>query len=207
MKQYIIVGLTGQSGARKTMVSKLFLGDGFAVIDCDVVARKVTEKGSDCNKMLAEFFPQCFDVEFSLDRRKMAEMVFSDKDKLDILNCTIFPFITQNIETAVNDLVNKGQRIIVLDAPTLFESGIDKKCDIIVSVVADENIRLKRISERDKIPVSLIKKRFASQLSQDFFIDNSDFVIENNGDLNEIKIKIQGVINKIKERANGNQNK
>lgn len=201
MNRFFIVGLTGQSGAGKTTVSRLFEESGFAVINCDLVARKVTESGSDCCKELSITFPECFDESFTLDRRKMAEIVFSNKDKLEKLNSTIFPFISRYIECQIADLCESGARIIVLDAPTLFESGIDKRCDMIVSVIADEEIRAKRISERDKIPEELIRKRFESQLSQDYFIGHSDFTIENNTDLNAVVSETYGVINKIKEIA------
>lgn len=201
MDKYFIVGLTGQSGAGKTTVSRLFEESGFAVINCDLVARRVTESGSDCCKELSLIFPECFDEGFTLDRRRMAEIVFSDKEKLNKLNGTIFPYISRNIEGRIADLCESGARIIVLDAPTLFESGIDERCDMIVSVIADEEIRAKRIAERDKIPEELIRRRFKSQLSQDYFISRSDFTVENNADLNTVVSNTYGVINKIKEIA------
>ena len=94
MNKYII-GLTGQSGAGKTTVSKYFRQKGFAVIDCDIVARNVTRQGSCCNKELAEIFPQCFDESLSLDRQALAKIVFSNKDKLNQLNNIILPLISK----------------------------------------------------------------------------------------------------------------
>ncbi len=197
-----IIGLTGQSGAGKTTVSKAFEQSGFTVINCDMIARKVTEAGSLCCKKLSEIFPECFSNDLVLDRRKMAEIVFSDKDKLEKLNQTIYPFINDMIKEKLNE-AEKLSEFALLDAPTLFEAGADKLCDRIVSVIADEKTRLMRIISRDGISEELAKKRFNSQHTTEFFRQHSDYVIENNGDLSAVTDKTAEVINNIKERYNG----
>lgn len=72
-----VVGLTGQSGAGKTTISDAFRKNGFEIINCDIVAREVTQAGNECCKELAKIFPDCFDDGFALDRRKLGEIVFS----------------------------------------------------------------------------------------------------------------------------------
>lgn len=202
MNKYII-GLTGQSGAGKTTVSKYFRQKGFAVIDCDIVARNVTRQGNCCNKELAEIFPQCFDENLSLDRQAMAKIVFSNKDKLNQLNNIIFPHITSDIKTEIERLVKEGEGYIILDAPTLFEAGVDKLCHCIISCVADKNTRAKRISERDKISMDLILQRFESQKTEEFFKEHSDYIIENNSDENTALKQCDKIIEDIKRRFNG----
>lgn len=197
----VIVGLTGQSGAGKTTVSKAFEQQGFDIINCDIIAREVTLSGSDCCKQLAKLFPHCFDENLTLDRRKMAETVFSDKQKLDMLNSNIYPFINQSIKERI---AASKSSFILLDAPTLFEAGADKLCDTIVSVVADHNTRLARIVERDNIPKELAQKRFASQHTTEFFKERCEYVIENNGRFDETADKTRSVINNIKERYDKN---
>ena len=182
MKKCTIIGLTGQSGAGKTTVSKFFEQSGFAVINCDIIARNVTNPGSDCNKALAEIFPQCFDENYTLDRQTMAKTVFNDNQKLQLLNDTIFPYITADIKNEIERLSASGEKYIMLDAPTLFEAGADKLCDCIVSCVAKRDIRARRISKRDGIDPDLIAKRFDSQKSEEFFKAHSDYVVENNKD-------------------------
>lgn len=199
MKKYCVVGLTGQSGAGKTTVSRCFFENGFYVINCDLVSREVTQKGSDCNKKLAVIFPYCFDNELSLDRKKLGSCVFNDSNKLDLLNKTIFPFIIENINNKIADAVNHGERFILLDAPTLFEAKIENSCEYIVSVVADLSIRAERICKRDNISYDDVLNRFSSQHTQDFFIKNSDFIIENNSSIESVIFQTICVINKIKE--------
>lgn len=195
-----VVGLTGQSGAGKTTVSDAFKEKGFEIINCDIVAREVTNAGSGCCKELAKLFPSCFDENYALDRRKLGEIVFSDKNKLQMLNDTIYPFINK----LINEKINAAEsEFILLDAPTLFEAGADKLCSVIVSVVADFDTRLERITKRDGISVELAKKRFSSQHTVEFFKAHSDFVIENNGSVHDTYQKTCEVIETIKERYNG----
>ena len=82
----IVTGLTGQTGSGKTTVCRIFLQNGFAVIDCDSTAREVTSTGSECCRRLSEIFPDCFDEKCTLDRKKLGTLVFSDKKKLVKLN-------------------------------------------------------------------------------------------------------------------------
>ena len=187
-----VVGLTGQSGAGKTTISDAFRENGFEIINCDIVAREVKE--------LAKLFPSCFDENYSLDRQKLGEIVFSDKNKLQMLNDTIYPFINKLIDEKINATESE---FVLLDAPTLFEAGADKLCSVIVSVVADFGIRLERITKRDGISAELAKKRFSSQHTMEFFKAHSDFVIENNGSVNDTFQKTCEVIETIKERYNG----
>ncbi len=191
-----LVGLTGQSGAGKSTVSDIWRDNGVGVIDCDMVARKVTEDNSDCNKELSKLFPECFDERLHLDRRQMADIVFSDRQKLKKQNDIIFKYITKYINEI---LESYDKSFIVLDAPTLFESGIYKRCKIIVSVLSDKKKRFERIINRDKISEDSVKLRFSSQQDDSFFINNSDIIITNNGDLSELEIKAIKALEQIKE--------
>ena len=89
--------IVGPSGAGKTTISDAFRENGFEIINCDIVAREVTQAGNECCKELAKLFPSCFDENYSLDRQKLGEIVFSDKNKLQMLNDTIYPFINKLI--------------------------------------------------------------------------------------------------------------
>ncbi len=197
------VGLTGQSGAGKTLVSEYFASHGCKVIDADKVSRKVTEKGSDCNKALKRLFPDCISEELELDRRKLGALVFANDESLKLLNQTIFPYINAFIENEIADAERAGADIAILDAPTLFEAGADRLCDMIVSVMADYEVRLKRIALRDGLSEQRIKDRFSSQRSADFFIEHSDAVLENNSTANELTEKAKALLECIKERING----
>lgn len=192
-----VIGLTGQSGAGKTTVCDTLKESGFAIINCDLTARKVTSDGSECNHKLSYVFPMCFDDDLKLDRHKLANEVFSDKEKLQQLDNIIYPYIIKQINDEIKILSGQYDYII-LDAPTLFEAGADKICDKIISVIADKDIRSERIHKRDKISSEEIEKRFSSQYDEKFFIENSDYIIRNNSDLENAVKQTKEIANAIK---------
>ena len=200
----MIVGLTGQSGAGKTTVCRVLKNDkDIAVIDCDALSKNVTMQGSEFLRQVRDIYPEAVDDKLTLDRRKMSEIVFSDKEELKKYESLIFPFITREIVKEIHRLKDAGYDIIVLDAPTLFDAGADKLCDTIISICADKEKRLERIKKRDKLPDELILKRFKSQRSSEFFKENSDYFLENNGTNEELSESAQKIIMTLKENING----
>lgn len=191
----MIIGLTGQTGAGKSTVSDLLSQNGLYIIDCDALYRELTQKGSPLVMKLSENFGS--DILFedkSLNRRKLAEIAFSSKEKTDLLNSVTHPAIIDAISERIKQ--NEG-KIIVLDAPTLFESGANRLCDKIISVTAEKNIKLSRIINRDGISIKQAEDRIAAQKSEEFFIENSDAIITNNGDFESLKEQTQSALNSI----------
>ena len=177
----MVVGLTGQSGAGKTTVCSVFRENGYAVIDADGIARKIVKKGTPCLAELADYFGSCIiRDDGELDRRKLASIVFSDSSKLEVLNSISYPYITAEILEQIRNLSAEGKKLILLDAPTLFESRADDFCELIISVISKEEKRLQRIIARDKLTEEAARKRLSSQRDDRFFIQNSDFIIKNN---------------------------
>jgi dephospho-CoA kinase len=196
----MVVGLTGQTGAGKSTVSKIFASNGFAVIDADHVARQVVEKGTKCLDEIIDFFGEgvvCEDG--TLNRKALAAIVFSDKAKLETLNTITYPYITGEILRQIRVHSMKGEKLILLDAPTLFESRADDFCEIIISVLADADIREKRIISRDGLTQEQARKRMNSQLDEEFFRSHSDYIIRNNGNIDTVNGISWEVSGKIRE--------
>lgn len=200
IKKIFVVGLTGQSGSGKTLVSEYLAGQGIAVVNADLVARSVTADGSDCNKKLRELFPDCVSEQLVLNRRALADIVFNDKVSLQKLNDTIFPYINAAISEEIKQYEEQGRDAVILDAPTLFEAGADKLCDMIVSVVADESIRMKRIQMRDGLTAKQAAARFSSQNTAEFFRQRSDVMINNNGATDELIRAAEMLVETVKEK-------
>ena len=202
-----VIGLTGQSGAGKTTVSRVFSQNGFAVIDADIISREVTEKGQPCLTELSEAFgSDIINPDGTLNRKRLGSIVFSDREKLRQLNGIIYPYIIYRIISRIDELSEDGRELILLDAPTLFEANADDLCDLIISVTADESIRMSRIIARDGITPEAAKKRFESQYSEHFFVNHSDFVIINNKTPDVLAAKAEEVAGKIKEYYNAKAN-
>ncbi|MBP7186232.1 MAG: dephospho-CoA kinase [Ruminococcus sp.] len=200
LSDVMVVGLTGQTGAGKSTVSKVFSANGFSVINADLVARKVVEKGTTCLDEIADFFgSSIISEDGTLNRKALAAIVFSDKAKLETLNTIIYPYITGEILRQIRSFASNGEKFILLDAPTLFESRADDFCEIIISVLADADIREKRIISRDSLTQDEARKRMNSQYDEDFFISHSDYIIHNNGELDAVNEISKEVSDRIKD--------
>ncbi|MCH5194243.1 MAG: dephospho-CoA kinase [Oscillospiraceae bacterium] len=201
-----VIGLTGQSGAGKTTVCRVFAENGFSVIDADSIARQVMEKGTQCLEEVSECFGRdILDEDGSLNRQKLADIVFTDKNKLKQLNAISYPYITSEILKLIKKFTDEKKKLVLLDAPTLFESRADDFCDLIISVTATEKNRAERIAKRDGITPEQIKERFSSQHTERFFINHSDFIIKNNKSAELLEEKAKEVADKIKEYYNAEE--
>lgn len=199
----MVVGLTGQTGAGKTTVCKVFSENGFSVINADHISRLVMEKGQPCLAEICEFFSKDILLENgNLDRPKLAGLVFTDKKKLELLNSITYPYITAEILKMIRKLSAEGKKLILLDAPTLFESRADDFCELIISVISREEFRAERIMKRDNISRESAQYRMDSQLKEEFFRTHSDFIIKNNSDIDNLFAVATEVTDKIKDYYN-----
>lgn len=195
----LIVGLTGQTGAGKTTVSEIFMENEFYIINADIVARTVMSKGTPCiNDVVQTFGNNILEENGELNRKKLANIVFSDKSQLEKLNSITYPYIVEQIQKMIDSALTFCSNKILIDAPTLFESGCNKLCNKIVSVVSNKDLRIKRIIVRDNLTKSQAEKRINSQLSEEFFRTHSDYIIENNTTKEDLQLKTLDVISKIK---------
>ncbi|MDE5916787.1 MAG: dephospho-CoA kinase [Oscillospiraceae bacterium] len=203
----MVVGLTGQTGSGKTTVCDVFSSNGFSVINADMIARKVVEKGKPCLEDIRDFFgSDVISIDGTLDRKKLASMVFTDKSQLEILNSITYPYITSEILRTIKRFSNEGRKLILLDAPTLFESRADDFCELIISVISRDDLRKARIMERDGITEEEAVNRMNSQLEEEFFRNNSDFIIKNNSDALNLYYVAKEVSDKIKDYYNNKYN-
>lgn len=192
-KKYLI-GLTGQSGAGKTTVSKVFQENGYEILNADLIARNLQENGAVIDILAQEFGQQVITDEGKLNRKILANIVFSDKKELEKLNNIMFPLVTHQV-IQLSEKSNKNK--ILLDAPQLFESGVNKMCYFTLAVTAPRETLITRIMNRDNITEEMANKRLSKQHSEEFFKENADFIINNNGSENELKKFTQHIVNSI----------
>ena len=178
-----IIGLTGPTGSGKSTVAKLMQEKGYAVIDCDLVAREVVEKGSPLLELLCEAFGD--DVllsDGSLDRKMLAKKAFCDNESTELLNEIMLPFIAERIKEQLMLLADDGVAATVLDAPTLFESGLHSECDGVIAVLCDREIRKQRIIARDNLTDEQAETRLKASKPDSFYMDRTRHIVINNGD-------------------------
>lgn len=182
-----ILGLTGPTGAGKSIFSECAKEFGFKVIDCDSVARQAVKKGMPALKRLTEVFGgDILKENGELDRGKLAGIAFSSPEKTELLNETLFPFIKELVLKQISG------DLVLLDAPTLFESGIDGICDRTVAVTAPADIRKARIIARDNLGEYAARLRMSAGKPDEFYYKNTDTVLENNETVEKFikKVKI-----------------
>lgn len=174
LEKPFLIGVTGQTGAGKGYVSQKLAGMGYNIIDADKVYREMTEGDpSLLGALRREFGGEIFE-NGALCRERLAALVFSDPEKLGRLNAAVHPLILERCESL-------ALFPAVLDAPQLFESGGERLCARVLCVTAPQELRLRRITERDGISQSAARQRAAAQLSEEYFTENSDFTVINDG--------------------------
>jgi len=204
MNKLQVIGLTGGTGAGKGEVSLCFMEEGIQCLDTDRTSRKVCEPGMPCLLELAEYFGSgIIREDGTLDRKGLAELVFGEEDpekreiKLAALNRITHRHIIDAIHKWLEEREAAGDTVAVVDAPQLFESGFDKHCDYTIGVIADEEVRTRRIISRDKITREAAEKRIRSQKSNQFFIDSCDFTVYNNAGIEALEGQVETILRRI----------
>lgn len=184
------------SGAGKSTLSRLFALNGFLMINCDRIAWETAQNPVFLEELQSRFPERLLNEDGSLDRAKTAELIFSDKSKLELYDRIIFPYIVYDVISEIKALA--AENGVVLDAPTLFESNLDMLCTEIVGVIADNEACVERITERDGISSESAKARLASQRDSTFFKKRCGVIIENNGDYPDFIETAEKLIDKMK---------
>lgn len=180
MGKLIIVGLTGPTGAGKTTVSKLLTQNGYRIIDADLVAREVVLPGTPCLAEIQNVFGQVVvNEDGTLNRRALGAVVFADKQKLKQLEGILYPAILARINEMLAQCEQEGETLVILDAPTLLESGADSLCDYIIVVMAPQSARLMRIIARDNLTFEQAMQRISAQQGDSFYLASADYVVDN----------------------------
>ncbi len=179
-----ILGLTGPTGAGKSEAARLLSAAGIPVVDADGLAREVTTKGHPCLAELAQVFSSAvLHDDGTLDRAALAAVAFASKEATAQLNAVTHPHILRLAEERVAALWQDGFVLVTVDAPLLFESGMDKMCDRTVAVLAPAALRQARICERDGITAEQAALRMRAQPDEAFYRARADEVLYNDGDL------------------------
>ncbi|MBF4515375.1 dephospho-CoA kinase [Flavobacterium sp. ANB] len=189
-----VIGLTGGIGSGKTTIANYFSELGVPVYIADDGAKKVMQSESIINEIKKVFGEGLFENDI-LNRAKLAEIVFNDKDKLAQLNAIVHPAVKNDFEVWL--LQHKNYEYIIYEVAILFESGRYKDCDLIITVTAPEETRIERVLKRDNTTREQVLSRMQMQWSDENRISRSNFVINNDNLKNARKevVKILKILN------------
>lgn len=179
------IGITGTIGSGKSTVSSFLKENGFDIVDADIISREILDKYKEVNEKLKDTFGEgCFENE-KLNRKKLGSIVFNDDKKRKQLESITIPYIIREIEMKIEILQSKGKKIVFIDAPTLIEHGLHKSMDYNILITLDEEIRISRVMNRDKISREEVVKRIKAQMSEEEKAKYVDFIVENDGKVEE----------------------
>lgn len=195
----IIFGITGGSGAGKTLVSGKFKKEGVFVVDADVIAHNITKKGSKCLLELCKAFgKEILFPDGSLNRKKLGQIAFSDEKKLKLLNRITHKYINKE---ALHRIKQAKQQICAIDGAVIIGSPLEKSCAYMVCVMTEKDIRCKRIMKRDKISFKDAMLRINAQPKDIFYINNADFIIRNDGKIGDVNNQVKKITEILKREA------
>lgn len=203
----IIVGLTGSVGSGKSTVSNFFKDLGAYIIDWDELARKVTRPHLAAWKEIVDYYGKgILNDDLTIDRQKLADIVFSDKEKLARLNQIVHPRVFQEDEGITSEIRSHDPgAVIIKDIPLLFEVTRPLFVDKVIVVSADEQTQLRRLEEKG-INRKEAQRRMKCQLPLEEKIKSADFVINNDGPPEETRRQVEDIYSLLrKERKRGKQ--
>ncbi len=187
----MILGITGSSGAGKSTVCEILEEKyNMKIINADKIARELSKKGTRyIADIIEKFGKNIVDENGELKRKKLAEIIYSDPVKREELNSCTFKYIKEEIEKQIRQ--TEKNKDIAIDAPLLFESGLDKICDKVIGVVSKKELQLDRIVARDNVDYDHANMRLDAQQDAEFYRKNCDMIIENNYDIENIERQIK----------------
>lgn len=194
----IIIGLTGGMGSGKSTVSAyLAENTGIPVIDADKIAHDITEPGQPTLTRLEEAFGSgIIRADGTLDRKKLAGIVFPSQEKKELLDRITHGAIREQINREIEAADREQKPAVILDVPLLMETGMDAQCDAVWVVTADMKVRIDRISARDNIGEKEINARIARQMSDGERFARADEIIDNSGDKETLYREIKRLVQK-----------
>ena len=199
----LVVGLTGSLGSGKSTVAAMFGQLGATIIDADRIAYKITQPNGECFKRVVKQFGRNILSQGYIDRQKLAAIVFKNHRRLRQLEKIIHPVVRQKIHQEIEQKERRGQKkIVVVEVPLLFESGINQDVDVTMVVHATSQQQIKRAVYHKKITKAEAKRRIQCQMPLKDKIRLADIIIENNQTKTKTKKQVKRIWQRLLIRKN-----
>ena len=197
----VIVGLTGGIGSGKSSVAEMFKDEGAYLIDFDYLARVVVEPDTPAWRDIVDYFgPEIISPDRTLNRSKLAEIVFSDAKSRKALESFTHPRIFEKRDTLIKDIKKKDPKaIVIVDIPLLFELSLKKKFDKVILVYVSRDVQIKRAIKRGVLTKEEVEKRLKAQIPIEEKTLLSDYIIDNEGSLKNTRDQVRKVTHELKK--------
>jgi dephospho-CoA kinase len=175
MNRPLIVGITGGIGSGKSTLSNKLRAEGYQVYDSDKEAKKLQNEHPVIKEKIQHLFGGDVYTDSGLDRKKLADIVFLNRELLNQLNQIVHPFVREDFLKWVEQRAT--EKILFMESAILFESGFKELVDKVILMTASEDVRIKRVVKRDGIDPDKVRARISKQLPDSEKIPFSDFII------------------------------
>ncbi len=197
-----IIGLTGQSGSGKGTLAALFFEAGIPVVDADAVYHELLIPPSPClDELRAEFTDDILNPDGTLNRPALAALVFGHSDaakaRLRRLNEITHRYVTERTIALLDGYAAQGYKAAVIDAPLLIEAGLHQRCDRVIAVLADRDVRIDRLMARDGLGRERVLARLDAQPDVSFYIDHADILVYNNGTEQDLRVQFSHLLKEV----------
>ena len=191
-----IIGITGGGGAGKTQILE-YLNNKYGATICqaDAVGKKLQKKGTECfDAIVAHFGTEILDAKGELDREKLADIVFSDKVELSVLNSIVHPVVKEEIYKKIAKEERKNTNLFILESAILIEDHYEEICDELWYIYVEDSIRKKRLIYARGYDSKKVDDIIAAQLPKSMFMKHCDRVIDNSNTFEETKIQLDKIV-------------
>jgi len=193
-----LVGLTGGIASGKSTVAKILESLGAAIVNADTLSREVVEPDRDAWKeIVAAFGAGVLQPDQSLDRQKLRTIIFNNPDARRKLESIIHPRVRALAKQRIREHTAAGYGVIVYEVPLLFEGNLHEWLRPVILVACDVDTQLQRLQQRDGLDRAQAQRHIDAQMSLAEKRRLADYVIENNGSLDELKRQVEAVLEKI----------
>lgn len=196
MKNKHVIGLTGGFGSGKSTVAKMLRKKGATVIDADQIAHQTLKKSNPVFKKIKALFPEALSrCGRHMDRKTIAEKIFSSPGKRERLEALIHPYVFKQIQKKT---VASKKRIVIAEVPLLFETGFDRGCDRTLAVTCRRPVRIARLLAKG-FSRGEIASREKAQMKESLKTKKADFVIDNSGSLAKTQDNVNRLWNRLEK--------
>lgn len=192
-----VIGVTGGIASGKSTISNIIKNLGFTVVDADLAARVVVEPGQSAyNEVVATFGSDILNQDGSINRAQLGAIIFNNEEKRLKLNEIVHPAIRAYMNSQKEEAFARGEKVVFMDIPLLFESKLTNTVDVSLLVYVDDEVQLKRLMERNNLSEEEALARIRSQMPLSEKRALADEMIDNNGSIEDSRRQLMLILDK-----------